>query len=57
LTAAAMALAIIVVTAALIGDINLIEVPFGLLDRIEQHEIDDIVPAVILHAHGAGHRQ
>jgi hypothetical protein len=48
LTSAAIAIAIISLTAALIGDINLIEVPFGLLDRIEQHEIDDIVTVVIL---------
>jgi hypothetical protein len=48
LTSAAIALAITVVSAALIWDINLVALPFRLLDRIEQHEIDDIVTAVIL---------
>ena len=47
-TTAALLLAVIVITASLTTNINFIEVPFGILDRIEQHEIDDIVTAVLL---------
>jgi hypothetical protein len=48
LTFAAVMVTAVVLAAALIGDINLIELPFGFLSRIELHEIDDIVTAVAL---------
>lgn len=47
-TSVAVVLALTVLSAALIGDVNLIGTTFGLLDRIEQHEIDDIVTALFL---------
>jgi hypothetical protein len=47
-TAAAAVFAVIVVSAALIGDINLIELPIALMNRIEQHEVDDVVTALLL---------
>lgn len=47
-TSVAVVLVVIVLMAALIGDVNIIEAPLGLLDRIEQHEIDDILTAVLL---------
>jgi hypothetical protein len=48
LTFAAVMLATVVVAAALIGDINVIEVPFRLLDRIERPEVDEIVTSLFL---------
>ena len=47
-TAAAAVFAVIVVSAALIGDINLIELPIALMNRIKQHEVDDVVTALVL---------
>ncbi|HTE88705.1 MAG TPA: hypothetical protein VK639_07125 [Terriglobales bacterium] len=47
-TAAAAVFAVIVVSAALIGDINLIELPIALMNRIEQHEVDDVLTALVL---------
>jgi hypothetical protein len=47
-TATAVVFAVIVVSAALIGDINLIELPIALMNRIEQHELDDVVTALVL---------
>jgi PAS domain S-box-containing protein len=48
LTAAAGAIAIGVVIAALIGDIGVIRLPFGVLDRLAPHEVDDILAAFLL---------
>jgi hypothetical protein len=47
-TTAAAVFAVIVVSAALIGDINLIELPIALMNRIKQHEVDDVVTALVL---------
>jgi hypothetical protein len=47
-TAAAVVLAIIVLLAALIGHINLIQWPVDLVDRIERQEIDDVVTVFLL---------
>ena len=47
-TTAAAVFAVIVVSAALIGDINLIELPIALMNRIEQHEVDDVLTALVL---------
>ena len=47
-TATAVVFAVMVVSAALIGDINLIELPIALMNRIEQHELDDVVTALVL---------
>jgi len=47
-TSAAVVFAVIVVLAALIGDINLIEMPISAINRIEQHEVDDVVTAFVL---------
>jgi hypothetical protein len=44
----AVVLAVVVVSAALIGHINLIEMPTSILNRIEQSEVDDIVTACVL---------
>jgi hypothetical protein len=48
LTFAAVVVTVVVLAAALVGDINLIELPFGFMSRIELHEMDDIVTAVAL---------
>ena len=42
-TSVAVVIAIMVLLGAIIGDVNFIELPVGLVARIEQHEIDDIV--------------
>jgi hypothetical protein len=47
-TATALALAGIVLIAALFWRINLIELPFRLMDRIEAREVDDVVTAFLL---------
>jgi hypothetical protein len=47
-TAAAVVLAMVVLLAALIGHINLIQWPVDLLDRIERQEIDDVVTVFLL---------
>jgi hypothetical protein len=47
-TATAVVFAVMVVSAALIGDINLIELPIALMNRIEQHEVDDVLTALVL---------
>ena len=47
-TSAAVVFAVIVVSAALIGDINLIEMPIAIMNRIEQHEVDDIFTVLVL---------
>jgi hypothetical protein len=47
-TSLAVVPAVVVVSAALIGRINLIEVPTSILNRIEQSEVDDIVNAYVL---------
>jgi hypothetical protein len=47
-TSVAVVFALIIVSAAVIGDVNLIELPFGLLERIEQHEVDDIATGFLL---------
>jgi PAS domain S-box-containing protein len=48
LTAAAGAIAVLVVIAAVIGDFNVISVAIGALNRIELHEVDDILAAFLL---------
>ena|ERR1700687_3488048 len=47
-TSIAVVFAVIVVTAALIGDINLIEMPVSMLNRIEHYEVADIVTLFVL---------
>jgi hypothetical protein len=47
-TCAAVCFAVVVVVAALIGDVNLIEVPSAVMNRIEQHEVDDIFTVLAL---------
>jgi len=47
-TSAAVVFAVIVVSAALIGDVNLIEMPIAIMKRIEQHEVDDIFTVLVL---------
>jgi hypothetical protein len=47
-TFAAAVFALIVVLAALIGDINLIEIPVSVINRIALHEVDEIVMAFLL---------
>jgi hypothetical protein len=44
----AVVLAVVIVSAALIGDINLIEMTISILNRIEQSEVDDSVTACVL---------
>jgi hypothetical protein len=48
LTFTALTLAAAALTAALVGHINLIELPASFVARIEQDEIDDIVSALLL---------
>jgi hypothetical protein len=47
-TAAAAMFAVFVVSAALIGDINLIEFPVLVMNRIEKHEVDEIFTVFLL---------
>ena len=47
-TSIAVVFAVIVVSAALIGDINLIEMPVSMLNRIEHYEVADIVTVFVL---------
>src|SRR4029077_17065821 len=47
-TLSAIVFAVMVLLAAMIWDINLIELPFAVLRRIEHHEIDDIITAFLL---------
>jgi hypothetical protein len=47
-TCAAIFFAVIVVSAALIGDVNLIEMPIAIMNRVEQHEVDDIFTVLAL---------
>jgi SNF family Na+-dependent transporter len=47
-TFAAVIFAIIVVLAALIGHVNVIEIPIAVMDRIERDEIDEFVTAFML---------
>ena len=47
-TCATVLFAVIVVLAALIGDVNLIEMPITIMVRIEQHEVDDIFTVLVL---------
>jgi K+-sensing histidine kinase KdpD len=47
-TSAAAMFAVFVVSAALIGDINLIDFPVLVMNRIEKHEVDDIFTALLL---------
>jgi hypothetical protein len=48
LTFAALTVAAAVLAAALVGHINLVELPAGLIARIDQYEIDDIVAVLPL---------
>jgi PAS domain S-box-containing protein len=48
LTAAAGAIAVLVVIAAAIGDINVIRLPVGALNRIELREVDGMLAAFLL---------
>ena len=48
LTSVAITVAGAVLLAAVIGDINVVELPLGVLDRIERPEIDEIVTAGLL---------
>ena len=48
LTALAAGLAIAVVLAAVVADIQVIELPLGALDRIEQHETGEIATVILL---------
>ena len=47
-TAIAVVLAILVLLAALIGHVNLIQWPAAFLDRMERQEIDDVVTVFLL---------
>src|SRR3984893_8318228 len=47
-TSVALAFAFIVLLVALIGDVNLIDLPLRVLDRIERSEIDEIVTSGLL---------
>lgn len=47
-TFASVGFAIIVVAAALIGHTNVIQIPIGVMNRVEQGEVDDIVTARML---------
>jgi hypothetical protein len=47
-TFASVGFAVIVVAAALIGHVNLIEIPMWAISRIERSEVDDIVTAWML---------
>jgi hypothetical protein len=47
-TYAAVFFAVMVVSAALIGDVNLIEMPIAAMNRIEKHEVDDIFTVLML---------
>jgi SNF family Na+-dependent transporter len=44
----AFVFAVIVVSAALISDINLIEMPVSVMNRIAQHEVDDVIMTLVL---------
>jgi hypothetical protein len=48
LTFAAVVFAVTVVAAALIGHVNVIQVPLLIMNRIEQSAIDDVVTALVL---------
>jgi hypothetical protein len=47
-TFAAILFAVTVVAAALIGHVNVIEIPIAVISRIERDEVDDIVTAFML---------
>jgi hypothetical protein len=47
-TSAAVVFAVIAVSAALIGHINLIEIVVSIISRIEQHAVDEVVTALLL---------
>ena len=48
LTLAALLLAVTVVTAALSGHVNVIQIPISVINRIARDEVDDIVTAFVL---------
>ena len=47
-TSAAVVFAVSVVSAAVIGDINLVEIPISIMGRIEQHEVNGVITALLL---------
>jgi hypothetical protein len=47
-TIAMLTAAVAVILAAMIWNIDLIEVPFGLLNRIEKNEFDEILVSIVL---------